>query len=71
MYFFQLQVCLVLSAVSIVMAVTAVIIYSVDISQNPAVPCDEGTSTSTEIERDCDEKYFAMVSVSLLCEVKC
>ncbi|XP_024115685.1 transmembrane protein 176 isoform X1 [Oryzias melastigma] len=55
-----LQVCLVLSAVSIVMAVTAVIIYSVDISQNPAVPCDEGTSTSTEIERDCDEKYFAM-----------
>ncbi|RVE75828.1 hypothetical protein OJAV_G00002740 [Oryzias javanicus] len=56
-----LQVCLVLSAVSTMMAVTAVIIYSVDIGQNPAVPCDEEANNRTMFERECEEKYFAMV----------
>ncbi|KAM3623682.1 uncharacterized protein V6R79_014281 [Siganus canaliculatus] len=45
-----LWVCLAASALSALLALVAVIIYSVDISKNPLVPCDE---------QHCDEEHYA------------
>ncbi|XP_060946788.1 transmembrane protein 176 [Limanda limanda] len=49
-----LHLCLMVSVVSTVLSVAAVIIYSVDIDKYPVVACVRGATES------CTEKYFAM-----------
>uniref|UniRef100_UPI0037E6FAF5 transmembrane protein 176 isoform X2 n=1 Tax=Semicossyphus pulcher TaxID=241346 RepID=UPI0037E6FAF5 len=48
-----LRVCLLVSVVSTVLSVVAVIIYSVDMDKNPDVPCIK------KLHMDCSEKYYA------------
>lgn len=53
----QLQVCLVVTMLSAVLSLVAVIIYSVDINGNADTPCSSSASFDT-----CTAKQFAMVS---------
>lgn len=53
---FQLQLCLMISMVSVMLSVVAVIIYSVDMNKNPEEPCMK----TTEYNR-CDEKHYETV----------
>lgn len=56
--FFQLWVCLIVSMVSTVLSVVALIIYSVDMHKNPDVPC-------IKTEHDtCPEIHYATVGIS-------
>ncbi len=55
--FFQLRVCLMVSVVSTVLSVVAVIIYSVDIDKNPEVPCVK------MMHDNCNEKHYATVGI--------
>ncbi|XP_041840198.1 transmembrane protein 176 isoform X2 [Melanotaenia boesemani] len=48
-----LQVCLMVSAGSLVLSMVAVIIYSVDMDKNPEVPCQK------MFHGNCDDKHFA------------
>ncbi|XP_070684404.1 transmembrane protein 176 [Pempheris klunzingeri] len=48
-----LQVCLIVTVVSTVLSVVAVIIYSVDIDKNPELPCVK------TLHDNCSEKYYA------------
>lgn len=48
-----LWVCLMVSVVSIVLSVVALIVYSVDIDKNPEVPCIK------TMHGDCNEKHYA------------
>lgn len=48
-----LQMCLMVSMVSTVLSVVAVIIYSVDIDRNPDTPCNKS------IDETCDERHYA------------
>ncbi|KAM7393489.1 hypothetical protein PAMP_020355 [Pampus punctatissimus] len=47
-----LRVCLIVSMVSTLLSVVAVIIYSVDIDKNPEVPCEKKHGS-------CDDKHYA------------
>ncbi|XP_062420764.1 transmembrane protein 176 [Pungitius pungitius] len=49
-----LKGCLIASGASILLSVVAVIIYSVDMDRNPALPCGE-----TAEDRSCTEKHYA------------
>ncbi|XP_026215304.1 transmembrane protein 176 [Anabas testudineus] len=51
----NLQVCLLVSVVSTVVALVAVSIYAVDMERNPEVDCANKDQTSR-----CNEKYYAM-----------
>ncbi|XP_029000074.1 transmembrane protein 176 [Betta splendens] len=51
--FRNLQVCLLVTVVSLVLSVVAIIIYSVDIERNPEVDCSMDLHS-------CNEKYYAV-----------
>lgn len=57
---FQLQVCLLVSGVSTVLSVVAVIIYSVDMDRNPEAACGK------VVHGSCSEMYYAMVGASFI-----
>lgn len=48
-----LQLCLMMSVVSVTLSVVAVIIYSVDMNKNPEEPCMKTTE-----DKRCDEKHY-------------
>ncbi|KAF0037963.1 hypothetical protein F2P81_010837 [Scophthalmus maximus] len=50
----QLHLCLMVSVVSTVLSVVAVIIYSIDMDKNPEVPCVK------TVQDSCSEKHYAM-----------
>uniref|UniRef100_A0A8D3AW65 Membrane-spanning 4-domains subfamily A member 12-like n=1 Tax=Scophthalmus maximus TaxID=52904 RepID=A0A8D3AW65_SCOMX len=54
----MLHLCLMVSVVSTVLSVVAVIIYSIDMDKNPEVPCVK------TVQDSCSEKHYAMVGLS-------
>lgn len=56
----QLQVCLLVSVVSIVVSLVGVSIYAVDMDRNPEDSCDTNEGSH------CSQKYYAMVGASFI-----